>query len=334
MTPTTAVVAFSLISTAPLFGQTAGDALAAGRDKLAKALAKAAATVDTSFCAEWSVASPKAKADPIAVFLTNKAGSAAAGKVQGSWHDGLVHVTSDAPAKDELLVAGRRQLAKDKDTDWVLRSGRHADGSDSGYVPDVALLLQQLATWNLAIVNRSVGSLDDRPIEIYSVTLDPDQVTAAAWADLVPDALITAANPLAQIVRFQAAGAGAAARPAVPKPQATVDLAIFVDPSTSTVHKLHFRSWSKSDPRMAGMAGGALVVRGGAFQVLNAGDDEENEETAEQDENAPLQFVDGLPQRPTDKMTVRDYVVELSGHGQTAAPALTDAQRRLLGLVR
>ncbi len=305
------------------------EAIAAGREKLQKVLTKAGATTDTAFAAEWSGGTKQDGNNngAVAIFLGNR-GSAASGKVKGSWHQGLLRVTKDEGNQDELLLAGRRLIAKDKNTDWVLRSGRHADGTDIGYVPDIEALLQQLASWDLAVVQRTVGSLDDRPIEIFSVALNPDQVTAIAWADLVPDALVNSANPFAQIVRLQAAGG--AARVAVPKPEAIVDLAIFVDPATGTLHRLQFRTWTKQDVRLAG--GGAVIVRGGVAQQVGPAEEDEEEEEDAAKANAPLRYVDGLPERKRSKMTVRDFVIKLTGHGQTAAPQLTDAQRRLLGL--
>lgn len=307
------------------------EALAAGRDKLHKALSKAASTTDTAFTVKWSDATQKnGNKDAMVVFLGNKA--SVNGTMHGSWHEQLMHLVNTENGKDELLLAGRRMLAKDSKTDWVLRAGRYADGSETDFLPDVLLLLQQLASWDLALVQRNVGSLDDRPIEIFSVTLNPDQVTELTWSGLLPNAMVTGANPFAQFIRMQGAGNN---RPAPAKPEATVDLALFIDPATATVHELRFRSWTKQDPRFVGAAGGgAVVVRAGAVQQLgqDEAEEEEEEDDAAGNAAAPLRYVDGLPERKRSKMTVRDYVVKLTDHGRTAAPTLTEEQRKRLGL--
>lgn len=331
------LAAFLLLAAAPLLGQEpagrapGADPLAAGRQKLRDALTKAANTADTAFDLTWSDGTKKNDNQAIAVFLGGRAGNqSTTGRVQGSWHRDLTHIASLEGSKDELLLAGRRLLAKDATTDWVLRAHRTADGNDAGFLPDVQLLLEQLAAWDLAVVQRAVGSLDDRPIEIFSITLNPDQVADAAFGDLLPDALLTNANPFAQLVRMQVAGN--AARPPAPRPESTVDLAIFVDPATGTVHELRFRTWTKQDERFAGAARG-VVVRNGVVQQVGPGDEEEEEEKEDAAKSeGPLRYVDGLPERKRSKMIVRDCVLKLAGHGRTAAPELTQTQRRLLGL--
>lgn len=254
------------------------------------------------------------------------------GTLRGSWHQGLTHLRLDGEGvKDELLLAGRRMIAKDDKTDWVLRVGRFADGNQTGFLPDVQLLLTQLAMWPLAVTQRTVGSLDDRPIEIFSVTLNPDQVADASFTDLIPESLASTANPFAQLLRIQAVGNGKPLRQPLQKPESTIDIAIFVDPATGTVHQLRFRSWTKQDPRFANAGRAAIVVRNGvAQQVGPAEEDEDEDENAKAD--APLQYEGGLPERRRKNMTVREYTVKLTGHGQTAAPELSDKQRQLLGL--
>lgn len=329
-----------LLCAAPLAAQQPGqpdkagpaDAMAAGREKLRTALEKTAATEDTSFAAKWKDQTENKQGDgAVRVFVAG--GMPANGQVQGTWHDGLCTFTGFADGKDELLVAGNRMLAKNDKADWRLRSGRFVDGNQVGFLPDVPLLLEQLAAWDLAVVRREVSSLDDRPIEIFSVTLNADQVAEAAWSGLLPESIVGGGNPFAQLVQF---GGLARARPAKDKPNSTVDLAIFVDPATGTVHELRFRTWTKQDQQMAG--GRVVFVAGGAgaAQVVGDDDDDEEEDEAEADKekDKPLEYKDGLPLRKKSKMQVHDYTVKLSRHGEAKAPELSDLQRRLLRLVR
>ncbi len=319
---------FLLAAATPLLAQSPADPLAAPRQKLRDTLAKAANTADTAFTIAWAENAKKPD-EPVAVFLGG-ASTAPTGAVRGSWHDGLTHLVYGEDG-DEFLLAGRRMLAKDKKSGWCLRAGRFADGNTVGFLPDVPLLLQRLATWDLALTQRTVGSLDDRPVEILSVTLNPDQVAEAVWAGLLPDVLAPGGNPFAQVIRFGALP-GNNARVAAEKPGATVDLALFLDPSTNTLHELRFRSWTKVDAQQGGRM--VFVRQGGAVvQAAGAGEEEEDEEDEEQAAAAakqPLEYADGLPLRKRSKMLVRDFTVRLTEHGSKPAPALTDEQAKLL----
>lgn len=304
--------------------------LAAAKARVSAALQKCAALADTAFAMKWGPDKKKKKADdPFARMM----GAMASGQTKGSWHADLTHVRYEGDTDDELLVAGRRTLAKDGTVDWRLRSGRFADGNTNAYVPDVALLLQQLASWDLAVTNRSVGALDDRPVEIVSVTLSADQVADAVWAGLLPEAIVTA-NGLGggRIVRMGMNIGGGNRTPATP-PDTTIDLAIHLDPATNLIHQLHFRGWTKE---AQGGAAGVFVVQAGGARVAGGGDEEEDDEEDETKEaaakkDAPLVYENGLPTRPRKKTSVCDVTVKLSQHGQTPAPALTDAQKQLLG---
>ena len=304
----------------------AADALAAAKQKLTAALQKTAALQDTGYRANWGPdRKKKDDGNPFAAFGMGP------GKVEGSWHTDRQHVAFDNDNNDELVVAGRRSIAKDDQRDWRLRPGRFADGNTTGFVPDVPLLLQQLANWDLDVVQRTASALDDRPVEVISVTLNPDQVGEAVWAGLIPEAVVTPAMMMGAFGRIGVAGA----RPTPPAPDATVDLAVTIDPGTSLVHQIQFRGWSKQN---AGgrMAGGAFVVQvgGGAVAMRGGADEEDEEEDAKTEAgkaDAPMTFENGLPVRPRKKTTVMDYTVRLFDHGSKKAPELSDEQKKLLG---
>lgn len=303
--------------------------LAAGKQRLATALQKSAALVDTRFEAKWG---PDKKAQDgrngaVALFVGNGIGASAEGACQGSWHPELLHLRYDGGDNDELLLAGRRMLAKDDQTPWSVRKGRFANGADLGFVPDPQLLLQRLAALDLAVAAREVGALDDRPVELLSVTLDQDQLADLLWSEALPPAL---SQSMGQIFRFAAGGGGGAQkRMGAAKPEATLDLVVHIDPATSLVQRLQFRCWTKDDmPQM----GRVVVVNGGAVQAQQDDDeDDEDEKAKTADANQALRYENGLPVRPRKKVNVVDFTVRLSEHGKVAAPTLDDAQKKLLG---
>lgn len=301
----------------------AADQGVATKQRLVAALQKTLATPDVAFAATWGP-NPAPKANDQAAMWFAVQG----GKATGSWHEGVRHVTFDGDNGDEIVVAGDRSLAKDKDRDWCLRVGHLADGNTVPFAADIPLVLELLAAMDLAIVQRTVGSIDDRPVEIVTATLNPDQVAELAWSGALPDGLFSGNGA------FAFGGmAGNGQRPPAPKPEATLDVAIALDPATSLVHDVHFRSWTKNSGN-----GRHVVFRGGAgaiVQVAGAGqgdddEEEEDEKTAAAAKAAPMQYENGLPVRPRKKMAVADFAVRLRDHGTAKAPELTDAQRKLL----
>ncbi|HEX6810952.1 MAG TPA: hypothetical protein VF384_04940 [Planctomycetota bacterium] len=306
------------------------DALASTKQKLAAALQKTAGLHDTGYRASWGVDKKKKGAQNAMEFAFG--GGSSTGNVQGSWHADRQHFVFDNDTNDELVAAGGRSIAKDDQRDWRLRTGRFADGNKTGFLPDVPLLLQQLATWDLAVVQRTPGALEDRPVEVISVSLNAEQVGEAIWSGLLPESLVTPAGG----VMFAMGGGNA--RPVAPTPAATVDLAVTIDPATSLVHQIQFRAWNKENARGGAIGGNVFVVRaGGGVAVQGANDDDDDEEEDEKDAkeagkaDAPLTYENGLPVRARKKTTVMDYTVRVLEHGSKQAPALSDAQKKLLG---
>jgi hypothetical protein len=311
----------------------AGADLAVAKTKLQGALQKSAALADTAFTVAWGPDKKKKQDDnnPFAAMV----GARLSGQVSGSWHRDSLALAFDGETADELLVTGRRTLAKSGTDDWKIRTGRFADGNKLDFVPDPALLLQQLASWDLEVTQRNVGSLDDRPVEIVSVTLSPEQVAEAIYAGLLPEA-ITLAAASGGVFRFAAGmgiGGAAAGRKAPPAPTTAIDVAIHFDPGTNLIHQLHFRGWTKADAQ--GAAGVVMVQGGGGgVRVGGADDDEEDEEETKEaaaKTEGPLVYENGLPVRPRKKISVSDCTIRFTEHGQKSPAPLTDKQKQLLG---
>lgn len=319
----------SALLTATLLAQ-GPDPATQARARLQKALAATAAQPAGAFAAKWgAVANAAAQQQNanVVVFLGAMGGSHPPGAATGSWTPGLLQLSYEDNV--ELAFAGRRMIAKDANTPWCLRREVAADGAPLPFVPDVPYLLQQLARQDLTVTHQEVGTRDDRPVEILSVTLSADQVTDALWGGLMP-------KPAAGFggVAFRAVGAAGAQKPVPSKPEATVDIAIALDPATAVVQSITVRSYQKEDQRMrAAFAGG----NGGVVQVVRGnggGNDasDEDEDEAKVDPKAPLQYEAGLPVRSQQRMTVWDYSIELRDLG-TARPAeLPVAAKALLGL--
>lgn len=298
--------------------------LAAAKARLTQALQKTAGRPDTAFTAQWG---PDGKGGEMMDALGPMGRDP--GKATGSWHQDRLHVAFDGDHGDELVLAGRRTIARDANSEWKVRSGRFADGNTIPFVPDAALLLQELAGEELAVAHRTVGTLDDRPVEILTLTLAPEQVGEVLWAGALPPAAMGTNLGLLMLM------GGNAQRRAAPLPDATVDLVAYVDPATDVVHKLHFRIWSKA---MVGRGRQAVFVQGGVARVQfgGGGDDTDDEEVAPAKDAPPT---DGsvrdehhLPVRSRKNTMVADYTVRFTDHGSKAAPPLNDQQKRLLGL--
>lgn len=309
----------------------AGADLGAAKTKLHGALQKSAALADTAFTVSWGPDKKKKANDdnPFAAMM----GARMSGKATGSWHRDSLALAFDGETADELLATGRRTLAKSGTDDWKVRAGRFADGNKLDFVPDPSLLLQQLASWDLEVTQRTAGALDDRPVEIVSVTLSPEQVAEAIYAGLLPEAITQAAmgGGVFRIAAGMGIGGAAAGRKAPPAPTTTIDLAIHLDPGTNLIHQLHFRGWTKADQQGAA---GVVMVQGGGVRVGGTGDDEDEEEdekeTAAKAEG-PLVYENGLPVRPRKKISVSDCTIRFTEHGQKSPAPLTDKQKQLLG---
>lgn len=292
------------------------DEWAAARARLVTALQKTATLKDVAFDCTWGPPAAKdvnAPRDPFAP---------AGGTLHGSWHADRTLYQYERTNTDELIVTGRGTIACDAERSWCHRVGRFADGQPVSYRPDPPLLLRQLAALDLAVVHRDIGMADERPVEIVTVTLTPDQANELLRSGLLPD---TIGNETGlQGLRFRVVQAGAQGAPKIP--DATIDLAIGIDPGLSIVRTLHVRCASK---RPAGAAGRIVVLGGnGAVQVAKADEPDE----AEAEPGAPARFEDHLPVRSQKDRATTDVTFNLTQHGSKAAPPLTPAQQNLLGL--
>lgn len=303
----------------------AGDPMAGARQRLQKSLTTMQTLPSCGYTARWGPKDEGGKAAGAGGALRVIAmGGVASGEARGAWSDDLLQVVR---GEDETVHAGRRAIARGADG-WHLRRERDAEGRPLAFTPDPELLLDLLATMDLALLRRDVGTLDDRPVEILTATLNADQVADAFWSGAVP----ASGSPGGGIVFMAMAGAaagapGGAKPPAPPKPEGVVDVAFWIDPVTNHLLRVHVRSHTAgaAAARFGGAGGAVIVVNGGVVE------EEKEEEEAEAGKDAPLQFEDGLPLRKKKDTTQVDYDLRFTDHGTAKAPALDAQGKRLLG---
>ncbi|HLQ38854.1 MAG TPA: hypothetical protein VK348_13680 [Planctomycetota bacterium] len=322
-----------------------GDALQQARARLQKAIAAVAQLPSCGFDAKWGPNADGTPQNQNAQVVVFGGGGSSAGEAKVSWTETGMHCRFEDTA-DELVSVGRRTIAREGAGAWTLRRDRFADGRSVAFTPDAQQLFTLLQQWDLPVTHREVGTLHDRPIEILTTMLTADQTAELLWSGLLPaggGASAVFGRAMVRAVAIGGAGAGGA-KPAMPKPEGTVDLAFFVDPSTSQVHQLKVRVWQKDD-----MVGGARAFRfnvggGGAVQVVGAGgagdddDAEDKKAEAQKAENKAAakagipEFTDGLPGRPRKNMSVTDLSFTFHDQGTAKGPELDAAAKALLGL--
>ena len=293
------------------------------KQRLKSALAKTAKTADTGFTVKWGPDQKALANNPFAVLM----GRSWSGDVTGSWHADRTHVKFAGDEEDELLLTGSSMLARDGDRDWRLRRGHFADGNKITFIPDVQALLQQLATWPLAVTHREAGAYKDRPVEVVSVTLNADQVGELMWSGCLPESL--SQGNFGQVINL-VVGGGNAGRQAATPPNTTIDLAISLDPGTNLVHQIHVRAWTEANPNGGMLAFPAGRVVFGEEEEEEEEEEETNEKEEEADDNKPLEYAKGLPKRSRKKTSVANFTLQLRNHGQQAKPELNDLQKSLL----
>jgi hypothetical protein len=76
----------------------------------------------------------------------------------------------------------------------------------------------------------------------------------------------------------------------------------------------------------------ALGGGGGRVPAANTGEaDKKEEQAAEPPPGKPMEYVEGLPVRPSSGMMIVNFEVRLHDHGKVPVPVLDDQQQRLLG---
>jgi hypothetical protein len=289
---------------------------AGAKVRLLKALATTAHLQSCAFRAHWGPVIDKPEQGNQPALMMRLIGqSVSDGAVTGTWCDPVLLV--DFGEQGKVVQVGRRRIAEPPRGSWVERTDRLGDGSPLGFLPDPQFLLEGLQRMDLEVIHDDVGNLQDRPVEIVTVTLAKEQVATLSGSSLWPR----------QSALFVARAVGPHGR----TPDATVDVACFLDPATGFVHAIKLRGYEKSPFRvMAGGGGGGIAIQ--VASGNESSDDEKDRDAAAKKGGSELKIADGLPERDKENRIVFDYVLEFSDHGRVPAPALDDNARALLGI--
>lgn len=310
-------LAATIAAQTPAGAAPADDLRAAAAQRANKAIARSAATVDTSFRVRWGPDLPPVAGDPPPAPAS---AGGIKGSASGSWHDGRMLLRLDGEPGDEFLIAGGRTLARDAKRPWAIRRGRHADGSVAPFLPDVLGLLEFLAARELPPTHAGTGAIDDRPVEVVTMTLTTEQAAEAVWSGLLPEFFVAGMS-----LALPRGGA----RPPAPLPTAAVDVAVHFDPAVGAVRRVHVRCWLTPEIQRGGRIALRFNAEGRPERVDPADVDADEAANAEAREQ-PLRFADGLPLRPRRGLLVSDLVLDLGEPGKATAPELDAAARALL----
>ena len=235
-------------------------------------------------------------------------------EITGQWQRGLRAVTVNDEHK-VVLHAGRLLVQDGKN--WALRRDTLLNGQRVPFVLDPELLftvLRDVPAAKLAVRNEERVKAGEAEHVVLGITLDGSHAIDAALSGALPvSGGFTMMGPMA-------------ARLELPAPELTVDLAFTVDPATKLVQRVRAKVY-----RVERMPDNVRIqVAGGE------GGEEETEEDAEPAKpDAKLEYKKGLPVRKLDKsLSVIDYDVKFTDHGQPAKPDLDDRAARLLKWTR
>ena len=247
-------------------------------------------------------------------------------KAKGVWHRDLLSVKIGDT--EEVAFHGRLMIARDDDHEWVLRRGRLASGKPLPFTLDPSTLFANLANMTYKVVHNEVGTIDNKPVETYTIHIDEEDALTLRWSGCLPDEDGRSGSGVvfggAGAIRVFAAGGGGRAGP---KPDVSVDLAISFDPATKMIYRIHGRSMTEG---AAGAFAGRVILRRGAGGFFQ----EEEEEEEEEEEAKEGTFKNGLPVRlkkELKKATVLEFTYTFTKHGDTTPPKL---DRRARGLLR
>lgn len=248
--------------------------------------------------------------------------------VSGTWRYGLLQATVGEDG-DEVLFANSRMVAKRNDGDWQLRRNCLANGSPLPFVVDPSAVvgaLQELTDAQLQVAQQEPGRHRDRDVLVYSVTLTGKVADQLLLSGFAPSG---GGSPMAI---FAIGGAG---RMEMPRPEVTLDIALYVDPGTNLIQRIHSKAYTKQDMAF----GGRVMVRvaGPGGVEVESGEEAEDEDAEEDTGNkggkAKLEYQKGLPKRKLNKSTsLGEFDLTLSSHNEVKPAELGSDVKRLLDL--
>ena len=231
---------------------------------------------------------------------------------------GLIH--AEIGDDEEILIAGRRCIARSGDGAWELRKGTTTRGLPLPFLFDPELLfevLDGLPEAARAVQRSEAAKLGDRNLQLVSLTLEGKEAKNLARSGLLPR---MAGGPMLLM--------GGMGRQMQEGGAMTIDAALWVDPETGLVHKLCLRALSTS-----AMPGNVQIRMGGPGGEEVEAEAEEETPVQEKDAQGQRIYKAGLPVRAVGKdQSVLEFEVRFSGFGLTKSPELSSEASKLLRL--
>jgi hypothetical protein len=275
-----------------------------------------------------AVALPPAPAGGMGGMAVATAPASTVVNIDGGWGGALLWASANE-GRDRAVWHGRRMVGRQGEEQWRLRQGVVGDGVPMPKLFEPETFFQALLHSKHEVIHADVGALDDRPVEILTVSISGDEAYDVLWSGLIPDATTNSYLGTRSV----------AARGARAKLEIEIDVAVWLDPATSRVQQCKVRCYTKG----AANAGGQVAVVAG----LGAGPQPpggvaprpvpapESAEQAPEAPAGPLVFQDGLPTRAPkagQTLMVVSYDLTFANHEAAVAPAIDAAARALLGL--
>ena len=217
---------------------------------------------------------------------------------------------------DSIVSCGRKTIVRAGKGEYRYSRDKLADRSDMPYVFDADYVFAVLrVTKDIRVVQSEVGILNDKPIEILTLSANE----TAGWA--------LDASGILPPCRGTKAGGAIITRGGGGPVSVTFDIALFFDPATKRLERARFKSYADY-----GQAGRLIAVQPGAGNVQVEVRDVEDEKP-EADPAQPTQIEDGLPVRNGRQFHttfVHSLDVTFRDHGTAKAPALDAAAEKML----
>lgn len=238
------------------------------------------------------------------------------GRLEG---DLLLHRCDDG--KDEILTHGRRRIARSTG-DWEFAVVGLGDGKPMPFLLDPAQFFRALVFRKLEVARHSVGTRQDKPVEIFTLSFEGSAADTLGQAGVFPDD-----RGVASMRTAMGGRPGGLAIGGGPLAPTRLDLALFVDPVGNSVVEARVRVY-QANP-MAGRIRGALA---GRLRRVEEEDDDDDE--ADRRDPAKPVFKDGLPVRKSKDMFVTRFDVWFSNDDEAENLELNARAKALLGLAK
>lgn len=306
------------------------DPMAARVARLKAVLTKMAQTKNTAFETTSKSTSPMSSTGRVTVAIG--LGGAVAGRgrktpdrsrARGVLVGGVLY-HSCLSGQHERLASGRKRIARSKGGTWEAVTDTLVDGATPPFLLDPEAFLRLLTQQDFKLTKVAGDTLDNLPVEVYSLTFTGVTAHRLGLAGLYPKARSPYASITAGKLVFR--GRGGVQPPEVGH---VLDLVLYVDPTRGVLKRAVVNSYEFNP--IASLLRARGLARGGAQGEEDA-EDEDELPTEPQLDPTKLEYVQGLPKRKLRDMPKESFEVRFSAQGTAKLPGLDARARQLLGL--